>query len=961
MRRRIGALWRKRRTDVAALTCISLFFVAFFPQALFGGKYLLANDAFFYSYPLRTVAWRMLRAGELPLWTPYIQSGYPLLSMAQIGLAYPLTWGYLFLPGHVAEQIYVLAPFLLAPAFTYAYLRQVGRTFLASLFGALIFGYGGMMASPLGNNFMPNAVMWLPLLLVAIERARSEFVRALLLGTFAYSMSVLNGFGQGFVYTGLLGAAYAFFLALTPDHPTSQQWRTRLTSIANWKPVLAAAGAGVLAVGLAAFQILETARALRRSVRSELSYSLFTLGSFPPGWLLKSVIMPLFYMFDVNAYVPPLALLLGMTAVHWRIKRGRDARVFFWLGVAVVALALMMGSSTPFYRIVFHIPLLNSFRVPSRHTFEWTFAAGVLGAYGWDALAPIIQRWRERRPRGNALTLYMAIAALALSAVVGAVWWWKALALPVIVNIGPASSTYIYVLWKAAFFVLTTAALWRTSLVGAKRLRTTLLAVTLLLLCFVEPSILVARRWGGMGLSAGRFTQQSEATRFLQQFPPTENRVYTRVELWSEQFAEPPRLDMANLTAIYELHNVAGYEPLILDRYSRALGGAWLDAVHRLTTSTPDPSLLSAQSHVLDLLNTRFVVSYSNLATNIGSSAQPVPSKQLQAIGDLAPGVTRTLVAPATDADALTLVTSLSNSTSEPDGHAVAKVRIHAATGRIIERELHAGRDTAEWAHERPDVRPYIKHKLAPVFDVVQPSGADGYPAYRFKTAMRLDGRTKVNRVEITNVSEVASLFVYGALLEESDTNTSVALSAPYSDAWQPVYEHNDVVILRNQRALPRAWLVAEAEAVKEDEALNRIRGEATKPFDPRRTVLLEVHPHELPALPGGPPAPESSARIVNYEPNRLVIQTSAPTATVLVLSEIFYPGWEATVDGQRVTINVADYLLRAVPLSPGAHRVEMRYTAPAARSGAFISIATLCLLGGLTVYSWRTRKNLRS
>jgi hypothetical protein len=950
--------WRVRRGDAAALACIALFFVAFFPQGLFGGKYLLANDAFFYSYPLRTVAWRMLLSGDLPLWTPYIQSGYPLLSMAQIGLAYPLTWGYLFLPGHVAEQIYVLAPFLLAPAFTYAYLREVGRTPLAALLGALVFGYGGMMASPAGNNFMPNAVMWLPLLLVAIERARRDFVRALLLGTFAYAMSVLNGFGQGFVYTGMLAAAYAFFLALTPDDPTHQQWRFRLISSAKWRPVLVAAGAGLLAVGLAAFQILETARAVRRSVRSELSYSLFTLGSLPPGWLLKSVIMPLFYMFDVHAYVPPLALLLGVTAVymHWRIKIGRDPRVFFWVGVAVVALLLMMGSSTPFYRVVYHIPLLNSFRVPSRHAFEWTFAAGVLGAYGWDAGAPIIRRWRDRRPRGHAPTLYAAFALLAMSAVVGAAWWWKALTLPVIVNVGPASSTYIYLLWKAAFLILTTVALWRASLVSAKRLRTGLLAVTLLLLCFVEPSILVARRWGGMGLSANRFTQQSEATRFLRQYPPTENRIYTRVEMWSEQFAEPPRLDIANLTAIHDLHNVAGYEPLILDRYSRALGGAWLDAVHRLTTSAPDPSLLSARSHVLDLLNTRFVVSYSNLATGPTSTA-PSVSTQMEAIGDLAPQVTRTLVVPPTDANALKLVTALSASVSVPDDHVVGRVRIFTADGKTLERELRAGRDTAEWAHERPDVKPHIQHRLAPVFDVVQVGGLTGHPAYRFKTVIPLEESLKVTRVEITNVSQVANLAVFGALLEDSQARRSVPLSSPYSEAWQPVYEQNGVLILRNHRAMPRAWLVGEAEAVREGEALSRIRGEGDMQFDPRRTVLLEVHPHELPALPGGLVAPDSSVRIVTYQPNRLVIETSAPTATVLVLSEIFYPGWEATVDGQRVNINVANYLLRAVPLSAGAHRVEMRYTAPAARSGALISIVTLCLVGGLLIYSWRKRK----
>src|SRR5437764_1445815 len=211
-------LWPERRADAGALACLCLFFVAFFPQGLFGGKYLFVSDGFFYSYPLRTVAWRMLRHGEWPLWTPYIMSGYPLLSMAQIGLAYPLTWGYLFLPGRIAEQIYILAPFLLAPAFTYAYLRTVKRSPLASLLGALTFGYGGMMASPLANNgLMPNAVMWLPLILIALERARHHpVVPCLLLGTVAYALSVLTGYGQGFLYTGLLASAYAACLVLVP-------------------------------------------------------------------------------------------------------------------------------------------------------------------------------------------------------------------------------------------------------------------------------------------------------------------------------------------------------------------------------------------------------------------------------------------------------------------------------------------------------------------------------------------------------------------------------------------------------------------------------------------------------------------------------------------------------------------------------------------------------------------------
>jgi len=78
----------------------------------------------------------------------------------------------------------------------------------------------------------------------------------------------------------------------------------------------------------------------------------------------------------------------------------------------------------------------------------------------------------------------------------------------------------------------------------------------------------------------------------------------------------------------------------------------------------------------------------------------------------------------------------------------------------------------------------------------------------------------------------------------------------------------------------------------------------------------------------------------------------------VLVVSEINYPGWEATVDGRAARIHAADYLLRGVPLPAGAHRVEMRYTAPAARVGAAISAFTLLLLAALAFAPrvWRRR-----
>jgi hypothetical protein len=168
-------------------------------------------------------------------------------------------------------------------------------------------------------------------------------------------------------------------------------------------------------------------------------------------------------------------------------------------------------------------------------------------------------------------------------------------------------------------------------------------------------------------------------------------------------------------------------------------------------------------------------------------------------------------------------------------------------------------------------------------------------------------------------------------------------------DHWRKVYDQDDVAIYENPHALPRVWLTAHAEAAGAEEALQRIRGEGA-PFDPRTTALLELPPDRLPPLPPGELASDAGAGIAAYEANRVVIDTSAERPAVLVASEISYPGWRATLDGRPAELLTADYLLRALVVPAGAHRVELRYAAPAARAGAIVSLCSLLLLLGLAV-----------
>jgi hypothetical protein len=315
VKRKLLGIPQKYRINLFILAVLALFFIFLFRDGLFGGKFVLVGDPFRQLYPLRMIAWDMIREGALPLWTPLIFSGYPLFSMVMLGIGYPLTWGYLFLPGHWAEQIYILAPYLLSSIFTYAYLRELGRGHIASLLGGLVYGYGGFLLSPIGlTGVHANSALWLPLVLIGVERAQKRsFLPCLLLTTGAYTMSVLAGSGQIFIYVGLLAVAYGIFLGIFPTIDNESEPAGRPTW-RRWRPLAVISGSMILSAGLAAFQILETWTSVKLSVRRAYPYQYFTEGSFPFKLAWRSLLEPLGNYWDSSTFAPLLAVCLAIVA-----------------------------------------------------------------------------------------------------------------------------------------------------------------------------------------------------------------------------------------------------------------------------------------------------------------------------------------------------------------------------------------------------------------------------------------------------------------------------------------------------------------------------------------------------------------------------------------------------------------------------------------------------------------------
>lgn len=951
--------WRRYRQDAGAVFVITIFFILFFYPIFFTGKFFIINDSFLYLYPLRVTAWNTIKSGTMPTWTPLVMSGYPLLSMAQIGLGYPLTWGYAFLPSHWGEQIYTATPHLLTPILLYAYMREMGRSRLASILAGLTFGYGGMMVSAVANNGLTsNSVMWLPLMLIAIDRSRTRPIIPCLLGAVAaYTMSVLTGYGQGFVYAGAIALAYGFFLAVTFRRLSDEV----VNSWQRWRPFLVTVVAMVLSAGIAAFQILETMRAQRRSIRSVLSYQTFTEGAYTLPLWIKSFLFPLHYINHATGWVSPLAFVLATVGVvaAFRGIGPRDLRIFFWTIVAILAAILMLGPNTPLYQFIYRIPVINSFRAPARHAYEFTLAVAILAAYGWDYVSTLLTNAKENPGRRESLLVSVGLVLLVLGVLSAFLWHFEYAKTPPLwdeSNHYPSFPETRYLFWKIVLTAITVVVVWIGWRVSAAKYRAALLMGAIMIASFVEPSLMAARWWWPALKTVDRLNAASSTTRFLQDYPADQNRIYTRTMLWNEEHLNEPRIETGNLTMLHRLCNVGGYEPLILERYSRALGNVWMDATTARAGAPQNSDLFEARSHVLDILNATFVVSYADLLT------EPTPVVERDGIRlnsrdlelGLKPGETKELKGVAREADVLALVTSLSDSADEVDGALVANLRVFTSDGKVFTHAIRSGLESSEWAHDRPDVKSRIKHKLAPLFDRFPVEGSERFMAHRYWARFPLSERARVDRIEISNVSPHATLSIWKVALYDSETKYSMPLPHYDLERFESVYEKDGVEIIRNKRVLPRAWLVSEAIAVDGEEALRRIRGESDQQFDPKRTALLEVPPSEVPALVGGAMPSDASVRLLAEEPNRMVLETDVSNASVLIVSEVIYPGWRATVDGREVPIHTTNFIVRGLVVPEGKHLVDMKYTAPATRNGTLISLVTLLLIGGLAVWHLR-------
>ncbi|NCN58339.1 hypothetical protein COW99_02535 [Candidatus Roizmanbacteria bacterium CG22_combo_CG10-13_8_21_14_all_38_20] len=330
-------------------------------------------------YPWKTFVVDQLKQGAIPLWNPHNFSGQPLLANFQSAVFYPLNIFYFIFPQLSAWSLLVMLQPLLANWFMYLYARKVGLKVTGAVLASLSFAYSQFAIVWLEYNTIIQVMLWLPLLLLAVEHLLQKMT---IRWMFLFVLGIISALFAGHIQ--VLGYVLSFVLIYSIYRAKLLHKIRRFWFIAWFI---------VLSVGIGAVQLLPGIELIGLSARSILEYNFLVDKILVQPYQLLMLFIPDIYGNPATAnyvisdtYIGK-ALSIGFVAILFvlvsfsQIRKSHLVRLY-----AVVALVIgIMLTANPLSRIIYMLPLpLISSSSPTLMGFILAFSLSILAGMGLD-------------------------------------------------------------------------------------------------------------------------------------------------------------------------------------------------------------------------------------------------------------------------------------------------------------------------------------------------------------------------------------------------------------------------------------------------------------------------------------------------------------------------------------------------------------------------------------------------
>lgn len=392
--------------------------LVFFFRVLVAGHTLYFRDLLLLYLPGKELLASYIRAGEWPLWNPYLNGGMPFLADLSSAILYPSGLLYVVLNRFTALNLELTLHVLLAGLSAYALARALGFSQLPSFTAGLVYSYCGYALSLMNLSHWLLSMPYLPLTLIGwhllVSRGRRRF---LVMAVAAGVLQILTGAPEAVAVTQ--ATALVWVLGAYPGSASARLRRGSLFLVA-----------GLLILGLSAVQLVPTVELVSRSIRGEgLSFESWATWSVPPARLPELVLPGVLGPFDTliesdywgeglvdQGFPLILSLYFGWLTLGLAVTAslgGSDAtlsrtarRLLF--AIAAASLIASLGRWLPLAHHVYDlVPQLKLMRFPVKFLSAAILPIALLAAAGLEAL--------DRAPRPRLRVVALIACGLAAS------------------------------------------------------------------------------------------------------------------------------------------------------------------------------------------------------------------------------------------------------------------------------------------------------------------------------------------------------------------------------------------------------------------------------------------------------------------------------------------------------------------------------------------------------------------
>ncbi|UCD85142.1 MAG: YfhO family protein [Deltaproteobacteria bacterium] len=913
-----------------SLLLIALLGLFFSPYILKGHSLCLSmiedQWSLYAYYPWDIFIAESFRSGYFPLWNPFNALGTPFLAnLLTSSIFLPKIFIYFSSNSMTIKDLYLLGRLFIAGFFTYVFLRYLMIGKAGSLFGSIYFMFSGYFTRYLNEGHL-NVESLIPLLLFCFFRlGKRGGLGSIILCSFAVSLIILGGHPSSAFYALFFVSLFYFYQIFFRQR--DEGWQASLCG-----RFCLYLGSVSLGFSLSLIQLLPFAEHLKHSwhlhpqglglfhynIKHFISLILpWFFGDFRssllpgilPAWeVISSISTSSGYEATSLSWLPPyLGLFSAVFAVYSLINLKISPRwSYFFSAFLICFLGMIYG--LPFFRLTSLLPI---FRLSSNVRYAipvLTLSLAVLGAVGFDIL--ISDKFRRKGFNLSLGIIFFLIFGFCIA-------YFSELLKPLKaddISLALAIATGWLVAILLVFFLYI-----RSNL--NKRIFVNITIGICFLAIFVNT----------LGYKPIVRKDLDELSKFQFDKYLKEDEDLFRIH------SLPPFL-FPNLGILFHLHDIRGMYGIYLKRYVKLI-----NFVNNYTEeegadyyirrySYFQPKSEKINSKFLDLLNLKYVLSYNKLSSEeFIEEVLEKGKRSIPHINHISKGVF--------------LVKGEKKIVLFEHPPALIQFPIKIPPDGISLR-FFLGLDPQSWRSEKGD---------GVIYELFAED--QGEKKKIFSRAVDPKSNTQDRRwiEQVIELSSFGDRTILLSLITSSKQNTDFDWAGwgeihleKGEQRWELAYEQN-IKIYRNQRVIPRAFIVPEVEVVEEeDNILERISSEK---FNPRKVAILEYQIPEINLMVNSLRLNSNpSAEIFNYQADSVGINTELEGNGFLILSDAYYPGWKVYVDGKEERIYRADYLLRAVPLSYGQHRVEFVFNPVSFKLGLWSSIITLFSLIGYLV-----------